>query len=35
MGCIGWCFNLEASSPRRAGQSEVVNGFVLHGQASL
>lgn len=29
MGCIGWCFFREASSPRRAGQSEIANGLVF------
>ena len=32
MGCIGWCFKLEASSPRRAGQSEVFNGLALRAK---
>ena len=29
MGCIGWCFANEASSPRRTGQSEIFNGRAL------
>lgn len=31
MGCIGWCFFRAASGPRRAGQSEVANGWALYG----
>jgi hypothetical protein len=33
MGCIGWCFFREASSPRRTGQSEIFNGLVLRGSS--
>jgi hypothetical protein len=32
MGCIGWCFNFDASSPRRAVQSEIFNGFALRAK---